>query len=162
MPLIFFDFQISTLSNFQNTIMTINEIQEEIIEEFALFEEPMERYDYLIDIGKKLPELEERFKIEENVVKGCQSTVWLHSFEKDGNVYFEADSNTVITKGIVGLLVRVLSGHAPQQILDADLYFIDKIELRSHLSSQRSNGLSAMMKQIKLYAVGFSQQAKQA
>lgn len=142
--------------------MTINDIQNDIIEEFDLFEEPMERYDYLIDIGKKLPELDERYKIEENVVKGCQSTVWLHGYEQDGKVYFEADSNTVITKGIVGLLVRVLSGHAPQEVLDADLYFIDKIELRSHLSSQRSNGLNAMLKQMKLYAIGFSQQAKQA
>ena len=142
--------------------MTINEVQEQIIEEFDLFEEPMERYDYLIDIGKKLPELDERYKVEENIVKGCQSTVWLHGYEKEGKVYFEADSNTVITKGIVGLLVRVLSGHAPQEILDAELYFIDKIDLRSHLSSQRSNGLNAMLKQMKLYAIGFSQQAKQA
>lgn len=142
--------------------MTINEVQEQIIEEFDLFEEPMERYDYLIDIGKKLPDLDERYKIEENVVKGCQSTVWLYGYEENGKVYFEADSNTVITKGIVGLLVRVFSGHLPQEILDADLYFIEKIDLRSHLSSQRSNGLNAMLKQIKLYALGFSQQAKQA
>jgi len=141
--------------------MTINEIQEEIIEEFALFEEPMERYDYLIDIGKKMPELDGQYKTEANIVKGCQSTVWLRAYSKDGKVYFEADSNTVITKGIIGLLIRVLSSHTPQEILDAELYFIDKIELHSHLSSQRSNGLSAMMKQIKLYAVGFSQQAKQ-
>jgi cysteine desulfuration protein SufE len=141
--------------------MTINEIQEEIIEEFALFEEPMERYDYLIDIGKKMPELDGQYKTEANIVKGCQSTVWLRAYSKDGKVYFEADSNTVITKGIIGLLIRVLSGHTPQEILDAELYFIDKIELHAHLSSQRSNGLSAMMKQIKLYAVGFSQQAKQ-
>ncbi len=140
----------------------INDIQNDIIEEFSLFEEPMERYDYLIDIGKKLPALDERYKVEENVVKGCQSTVWLHAYEKEGKVYFEADSNTVITKGIVGLLVRVLSGHKPQEILSADLYFIDKIDLRSHLSSQRSNGLNAMLKQIKLYALGYSQEAKQA
>lgn len=142
--------------------MTINDIQDEIIEEFALFEEPMERYDYLIDIGKKMPELDEQYKTEANIVKGCQSTVWLHAYNKDGKVYFAADSNTVITKGIIGLLVRVLSGHTPQEVLDAELYFIDKIELHAHLSSQRSNGLSAMIKQIKLYAVGFSQQAKQA
>ncbi len=137
--------------------MTIKEIQDDIIDEFSLFEEPMERYDYLIDIGKKLPALDERYKIEENVVKGCQSTVWLRAYEKDGKVYFEADSNTVITKGIIGLLVRVHTGHTPQEILNADLYFIDQIELRSHLSSQRSNGLNAMLKQMKLYAVGYSQ-----
>jgi cysteine desulfuration protein SufE len=142
--------------------MTIKEIQDDIIEEFSLFEEPMERYDYLIDIGNKLPELDARYKIEENVVKGCQSTVWLHAYEKDGKVYFDADSNTVITKGIVGLLVRVLTGHTPQEILDAELYFIDKIELHSHLSSQRSNGLNAMLKQIKLYALGYSQEHHKA
>lgn len=142
--------------------MKINDIQNDIIEEFDLFEEPMERYDYLIDIGKKMPDLDDQYKTESNIVKGCQSTVWLHAYGKDGKVYFEADSNTVITKGIIGLLIRVLSGHKPQEILDAELYFIDKIELHAHLSSQRSNGLSAMMKQIKLYALGFGQQAKQA
>lgn len=137
--------------------MSINQIQDEIIEEFAMFDEPMDQYEYIIDIGKQLPEMNEQYKTEDNIVKGCQSTVWLHAFNKDGKVSFVADSNTVITKGIIGLLVRVLSGHTPQEILDADLYFIDKINLRSHLSSQRSNGLSAMMKQMKLYALGFQQ-----
>lgn len=137
--------------------MSINQIQDEIIEEFAMFDEPMDQYEYIIDIGKQLPEMSEQYKTEDNIVKGCQSTVWLHAFNKDGKVVFMADSNTVITKGIIGLLVRVLSGHTPQEILDADLYFIDKINLRSHLSSQRSNGLSAMMKQMKLYALGFQQ-----
>ncbi|MDX2001312.1 MAG: SufE family protein [Chitinophagales bacterium] len=136
---------------------SINTIQDEIIEEFGLFDEPMDRYDYLIDIGKRLPLMEDKFKTEENIVKGCQSTVWLHAAMEDDKVVYQADSNTVITKGIIGLLVRVLSGHAPDEIVNADLYFIDKIELRSHLSSQRSNGLNAMLKQMKLYALGFQQ-----
>ena len=134
---------------------TINDIQNEVIDEFSLFDDPMDRYEYLIEIGKKLPEFNEKYKTEDNVVKGCQSTVWLHAFERDDKVFFEADSNTVITKGIIGLLVRVLSGHTPEEILDTDLYFIDKIDLRSHLSSQRSNGLNAMVKQMRLYALGY-------
>lgn len=143
--------------------MTINEIQDQIVEEFSIFDDwPEERDQYIIDIGKKLPALDERYKTEDNIVKGCQSTVWLHASEIDGRVYFEADSNTVITKGIIGLLVRVLSGQKPSDILNADLYLIDKINLRSFIGSQRSSGLQMMLKQIKLYALGFSQQAKQA
>ncbi len=134
---------------------TIKEIEEEIISEFSLFDDPMDRYEYIIEIGKKMPDLAEQFKTEENVVKGCQSTVWLHSYVKDGNIFFEADSNTVITKGIIGLLVRVLSGHNADEIINAELNFIDAIGLRSHLSSQRSNGLNAMIKQMKLYALAF-------
>lgn len=133
----------------------IKEIEEEIISEFSLFDDPMDRYEYIIEIGKKMPDLAEQFKTEENVVKGCQSTVWLHSYVKDGNIFFEADSNTVITKGIIGLLVRVLSGHNADEIINAELNFIDAIGLRSHLSSQRSNGLNAMIKQMKLYALAF-------
>lgn len=134
---------------------SIKEIEEEIISEFSLFDDPMDRYEYIIEIGKKMPDLAEHFKTEENVVKGCQSTVWLHSYVKDGNIFFEADSNTVITKGIIGLLVRVLSGHNADEIINAELNFIDAIGLRSHLSSQRSNGLNAMIKQMKLYALAF-------
>jgi cysteine desulfuration protein SufE len=134
---------------------TIKEIEEEIISEFSLFDDPMDRYEYIIEIGKKMPNLDKQFKTEENVVKGCQSTVWLHSYVKEGNIYFEADSNTVITKGIIGLLVRVLSSHNADEIINAELNFIDAIGLRSHLSSQRSNGLNAMIKQMKLYALAF-------
>jgi cysteine desulfuration protein SufE len=134
---------------------SIKQTEEEIISEFALFDDPMDRYEYLIEIGKKLSELDEQYKTEENIVKGCQSKVWLHSFFKDGKIYFEADSNTVITKGIIGLLVRVLSGQTPDDIINAELGFIDAIGLRSHLSSQRSNGLNAMIKQMKLYALAF-------
>ena len=134
---------------------TIKEIEEEIISEFSLFDDPMDRYEYIIEIGKKMPNLDEQYKTEENVVKGCQSTVWLHSYVKEGNIYFEADSNTVITKGIIGLLVRVLSSHNADEIINAELNFIDAIGLRSHLSSQRSNGLNAMIKQMKLYALAF-------
>ena len=138
----------------------VNTIQDEVIEEFGLFDDPMDRYEYLIEIGKKLPALDEKYKVESNIVKGCQSTVWLHAYEKDDKVYFEADSNTVITKGIIGLLIRVLSGHTPGEILNADLYFIDKIDLRSHLSAQRSNGLNAMLKLMKLYALGYQETIK--
>jgi cysteine desulfuration protein SufE len=136
-------------------VASIHEIEQEIISEFSMFDDPMDRYEYLIEIGKKLPDLDEKYKTEENIVKGCQSKVWLHSYFNDGKIYFEADSNTVITKGIVGLLVRVLSGQNPDAIINADLGFIDAIDLRSHLSSQRSNGLNAMIKQMKLYAVAF-------
>ncbi len=134
---------------------SIKETEEEIISEFSMFDDPMDRYEYLIEIGKKMPDLAETYKTEENIVKGCQSKVWLHSYFKDGKIYFEADSNTVITKGIVGLLVRVLSGQKPDDIINAELKFIDAIDLRSHLSSQRSNGLNAMIKQMKLYAIAF-------
>jgi len=133
----------------------IHEIEQEIISEFSMFDDPMDRYEYLIEIGKKMPDLDEQYKTEENIVKGCQSKVWLHSYFKDGMIYFEADSNTVITKGIIGLLVRVLSGQSPDVVINAELDFIDTIDLRSHLSSQRSNGLNAMIKQMKLYALAF-------
>lgn len=134
---------------------SIKEIEEEIISEFSLFDDPMDKYEYLIEIGKKMPDLQTSLKTEENVVKGCQSTVWLHSFSNDGKIFFEADSNTVITKGIIGLLVRVLSSQNSDDIINAELSFIDAIDLRSHLSSQRSNGLNAMIKQMKLYALAF-------
>ena len=135
---------------------SINDIQDELIEEFGLFDDPMDQYEYIIDIGKKMPPLAEVHKVDENIVKGCQSTVWLHAYSDAGKVMLEADSNTVITKGLIALLLRVLSGHTPEEILNAELYFVDKIGLRAHLSSQRSNGLTAMMKKIKTYAIAFA------
>jgi cysteine desulfuration protein SufE len=135
---------------------TIAEKEADIIESFDLFEDSMERYDYIIDLGKKLLPLDEKYKTDDFLVKGCQSKVWLHAFEKNGVIFFEADSNTAITKGIVALLVDVLSGQAPKAIINAELQFIDAIQLRSHLSSQRSNGLTSMIQRMKNYAQVFS------
>ncbi len=134
---------------------TIQRLQEEIIEEFALFDDWMSKYEYLIDLGKSLPLIEERYKDEDHLIKGCQSKVWLHAELRDGKVYFTADSDAVITKGIIALLIRVLSGHSPEEIAEADLYFIDRIGLREHLSPTRSNGLLSMVKQMKMYALAF-------
>lgn len=122
------------------------------MQEFAMFENPVDKYEYLIDIGKQLPDLGVQFKTEETLVKGCQSKVWLHAENADGRVKFEADSNTVITKGIIALLVRVLSNQKPEDILNSKLEFIDKIDLKSHLSSQRTSGLGAMIKYMRAYA----------
>jgi len=135
---------------------TIAEKEADIIESFELFEESMERYEYIIDLGKKLPPLDEKYKTDDFLVKGCQSKVWLHAFEKDGIIFFEADSNTAITKGIIALLVDVLSGQSPKEIMNAELKFIDAIQLRSHLSSQRSNGLTSMIQRMKNYAQVFA------
>lgn len=135
---------------------TIVEKEADIIESFELFEESMERYEYIIDLGKKLPPLDEKYKTDDFLVKGCQSKVWLHAFEKDGIIFFEADSNTAITKGIIALLVDVLSGQSPKAIMNAELKFIDAIQLRSHLSSQRSNGLTSMIQRMKNYAQVFA------
>ncbi|HXH18262.1 MAG TPA: SufE family protein [Chitinophagales bacterium] len=132
---------------------TIEEIQKQIVQEFSVFENPMDKYEYLIDVGKQLPELNPLYKTDENLVKGCQSKVWLHSYTKDGRVIYEADSNTVITKGLIALLVRVLSNQKPEDIVKTDLEFIDKIDLKSHLSSQRTSGLAAMIKHMKAYAM---------
>lgn len=137
---------------------TIAEKENEIIEEFGLFDDPMDRYEYIIDIGKKLPALDAKYMTDDFLVKGCQSKVWLHAYEKDGRIFYEANSNTAITKGIVALLVRVLSGQPAAEIVDAQLSFIDKINLRSHLSSQRSNGLTAMIQKMKAYAAAYSSQ----
>lgn len=134
---------------------SIDEKEAEIIESFELFDDPMERYEYIIELGKKLPPLAEAFKTDDFLVKGCQSKVWLHAYEKEGNIFFEADSNTAITKGIIALLIDVLSGQPPKQIAEAKLNFIDAIELRSHLSSQRSNGLTSMIQRMKTYATAF-------
>ncbi|MCC7331765.1 MAG: SufE family protein [Flavobacteriales bacterium] len=139
--------------------MTINSIQNEIIEEFSVFSEWLEKYEYLIELGKDLPLIDDKFKKDEYLIKGCQSKVWLHAELIDGNIKFTADSDAIITKGIIGLVIRVFSDHTPQEIIDTDLYFIDKIGLQEHLSPTRSNGLLAMLKQIKMYALAF--QAKQ-
>ncbi len=135
--------------------MTINEKQDEIIEEFELFGDWMEKYEHIIQIGKDLPLIKDEYKTEEHLIKGCQSRVWLHADYIDGKLSFTADSDALITKGLVGLVVRVLSGHTPKEIVDTEIYFIDDIGLRSHLSPTRSNGLLSMLKQIKLYAVAY-------
>lgn len=141
--------------------MTINEAQNEIIEEFEMFPEWMEKYEYIIQLAKDLPLIDDKYKTGENIIKGCQSRVWLHPEFKDGIIYFTADSDALITKGLVAMVVRVLSGHTPKEIADADIYFIDKIGLRTHLSPTRSNGLLSMLKQMKLYAVAYQAQSLQ-
>lgn len=135
--------------------MNINEIQDEIIAEFSDFDDWMDRYQMLIDMGSEQPPLEDQYKTEQNLIDGCQSRVWLQADMVDGKLQFRAESDALIVKGIVALLVRVLSDHTPQEILDADLYFIDRIGLREHLSPTRSNGLGAMLKQMKMYALAF-------
>ena len=135
--------------------MTINEIQDEIIEEFADFDDWMDRYQLLIDLGSSQPKLDDKYKTEQNLIDGCQSRVWLQADMKDGLLHFQAESDALIVKGIVALLVRVLSDHTPQEILVADLYFIESIGLREHLSPTRSNGLLAMLRQMKLYALAY-------
>ena len=135
--------------------MTIKEIQEEIIEEFSMFEDWMERYEYIIDLGKSLPLIEDEFTTDANLIVGCQSKVWLHSEIEGGKIKFTANSDAILTKGIVALLLRVFNNQKPKDILDADLYFVDKIGLKEHLSPTRANGLVSMIKQIKLYALAF-------
>ena len=136
--------------------MTINEIQDEVIEEFEDFTDWMDRYQMLIDLGNELGALDEKYKTEQNLIDGCQSRVWLQCDLVDGKLVFTAESDALIVKGIIALLIRVISGHTPQEILDADLYFIDRIGLKEHLSPTRSNGLLAMVKQIKTYALAYS------
>lgn len=135
---------------------TMKEAEETLIQEFELFDDWMDKYNYIIELGKELPMIDAQYKTEEFLISGCQSQVWLHPEMRDGKLYFSADSDAIITKGIVNLLIRVLSGHTPQEILDNDLSYIDKIGLREHLSPTRSNGLASMMKQIKLYALAYS------
>ena len=137
-------------------MMTINEIQDEIIDEFSGFDDWMDKYQLLIDLGNEQEPLDEKYKIESNLIDGCQSRVWLQADYVDGKLNFTAESDALIVKGIVALLIRVLSGHTPQEILDADLYFIEKIGLKEHLSPTRSNGLLAMVKQMRVYALAFS------
>ena len=136
--------------------MTINEIQDEIIEEFSGLDDWMDKYQLLIDLGNEQASLDEQYKTESNLIDGCQSRVWLQADFANGLIHFSADSDALIVKGIVSLLIRVLSDHTPKEILDADLYFIDEIGLKEHLSPTRSNGLLAMIKQIRSYALAFS------
>ncbi|WP_026465056.1 SufE family protein [Adhaeribacter aquaticus] len=139
--------------------MTIQERQDQIIEDFEMFDEWMDKYEYIIQLGKDLPQIEEQYKTADNIIKGCQSKVWLHADYLDGKLFFTADSDAVITKGLVSMVVQVLSGHTPKEIADANIYFIEKIGLQNHLSPTRSNGLLAMLKQIKMYAVAYQSQA---
>ena len=134
---------------------TINEIQDEIIDEFSGFDDWMDKYQLLIDLGNEQEPLDEKYKVESNLIDGCQSRVWLQADYEEGVIRFTAESDALIVKGIVALLIRVLSGHTPQEILDADLYFIEKIGLKEHLSPTRSNGLLAMVKQMRVYALAF-------
>ena len=133
--------------------MTIKEIQDEIIDEFAMFDDWMQRYEYIIELGKTLPLIDEQYKVDENIIKGCQSKVWVHGEEQNGNIFFTADSDAILTKGLVALLLRVFTNQTPKDILAADTIFIDKIGLKEHLSPTRANGLVSMLKQIKLYAI---------
>lgn len=133
--------------------MTINEAQDRIIEEFDDFDDWMDKYQLLIDLGNEQQPLVEKYKTEQNLIEGCQSRVWLQADEVDGNVIFQAESDALIVKGIIALLIKVLSGHTPDEILESDLYFIDKIGLKEHLSPTRSNGLLAMVKQMRMYAL---------
>ena len=141
--------------------MTINELQNNVIEEFADFDDWMDKYALLIDLGNSLPPLEEKYKTESNLIEGCQSRVWLQADYVDGKILFKGESDAVIVKGIVSLLISILSDHTPQEILDADLYFIEKIGLKEHLSPTRSNGLVAMVKQMRMYALAFRTKQQQ-
>ncbi|HAT61447.1 MAG TPA: Fe-S metabolism protein SufE [Prevotella sp.] len=142
--------------------MTINEAQDEVVEEFSDFTDWMDRYQMLIDLGNDLEILNDQYKTENNLIDGCQSRVWLQCDYKDGKLVFTADSDALIVKGIIALLIQVMSGHTPSEILNADLYFIEKIGLREHLSPTRSNGLLAMVKQIKAYALAFKAKEDEA
>lgn len=133
--------------------MTIQEIQEEIVDEFAMFDDWMQRYEYIIELGKTLPLIDEQYKVEENLIRGCQSQVWLHAEKQDGKIVFTADSDAVLTKGIIAILIRTFSNQKPEDVMNADMSFIDEIGLKEHLSPTRANGLVSMMKQIKLYAI---------
>jgi cysteine desulfuration protein SufE len=135
--------------------MTINETQDEVISEFSLLDDWMDRYQLLIDLGNEQAPLDEKYKTEQNLIEGCQSRVWLQADERDGRLYFQAESDALIVKGIIALLIKVLSGHTADEILGADLYFIERIGLREHLSPTRSNGLLAMVKQMRLYALAY-------
>ncbi len=138
--------------------MTITEIQRDIIEEFALFEDWMERYEYMIELGKSLPLIDDAYKTDENLIKGCQSKVWVHASLEEDKLVFTADSDAIITKGIIAILIRVFSNQSPQAIIEADTSFIDEIGLKEHLSPTRANGLVSMIKQLKMYAIAYQTQ----
>ena len=139
---------------------SIEEIQQEVIDEFGMYEDWMDKYNYLIELGRDLPVIDARHKVSDNLISGCQSRVWLHAAFEQGNIHFTADSDSVITKGIIALLIRLLSGRLPEEIMQADLHFIDRIGLRQNLSPTRSNGLLSMIKQMKLYALAFQTKAR--
>lgn len=136
--------------------MTIEEVQQQILEEFSVYEDWMDKYSYLIELGNELEELNPKYKNDQNLIKGCQSRVWLVAEKEDGKLYFRGESDAVIVKGLVALLLRVVSGRTPKEIIDNDLHFIDDLGLKQHLSPTRSNGLLAMVKQIRLYAVAYN------
>ncbi|MFZ7145927.1 MAG: SufE family protein [Bacteroidota bacterium] len=136
--------------------MKIEEIEKSIVEDFELFDEWAEKYQYIIELGQKLPPLDDKYKTEENKIKGCQSSVWLNAYSKDGKVYFEADSDSTFVKGEIALLINVLSGQDPKDVVETDLKFIDEIGLRQHIAVTRANGLASMIKQMKLYALGLN------
>ena len=136
----------------------IHNIEQEIIDDFALFDDWTEKYQYIIELGQKLPSLDEQYKTDDRKIKGCQSSVWLHAYAKDGRIYFDADSDSTFVKGEIALLIRVLSGQSPDEIVHSELKFIDAIGLRQHVAVTRANGLAAMIKQMKLYALGFQSQ----
>lgn len=136
--------------------MKIEEIERSIVEDFELFDEWAEKYQYIIELGQKLPPLDDKYKIEENKIKGCQSSVWLNAYSKEGKVFFEADSDSTFVKGEIALLINVLSGQDPKDVVETDLKFIDEIGLRQHIAVTRANGLASMIKQMKLYALGLN------
>ena len=135
--------------------MNIKDIQNEIVNEFSMFDDWMERYEYIIELGKGLPIIEDQYKTEDNIIKGCQSKVWVHAEEKDGKVVFTADSDAILTKGIIAILIRSFSNQTPAAILEANTDFVDEIGLKEHLSATRANGLVSMIKKIKMYALAF-------
>ena len=138
--------------------MTIKEIQEEIVDEFSMFEDWMQRYEYMIELGKALPLIDEQYKTDDNIIKGCQSKVWVHTELENDKLVCTADRDAIITKGIIAILIRVFSNQKPQDIIDADTNFIDEIGLKEHLSPTRANGLVSMIKQLKLYAIAYQTQ----
>jgi cysteine desulfuration protein SufE len=140
--------------------MKIEQIQDEIVDEFAMFEDWMQRYEYMIDLGKSLPLIEEQYKTDDNIIRGCQSKVWVHAELEDNKLVFTADSDAIITKGIIAILIRAFSNQKPADIIEANTNFIDEIGLKEHLSATRANGLVSMIKQIKLYAVAYQTQLK--
>ncbi|MFD1603375.1 SufE family protein [Flavobacterium artemisiae] len=140
--------------------MTIKEIQDEIIDEFSMFDDWMQRYEYIIELGKSLPLIKEEYKTDENLIKGCQSKVWLQGEENDGKIVFTADSDAILTKGIIAILIRAFSNQKAKDILEADTDFIDEIGLKEHLSATRANGLVSMIKNIKMYALAFDAKNK--
>lgn len=136
-------------------IPSVNDVQDEVIAEFSIFDDWMDKYALLIELGNSLKPLDDKYKVELNLIQGCQSRVWLHAEDIDGRIHFQAESDAVIVKGIIALLIKILSGRTPDEIIDADLYFVDRIGLNEHLSGTRSNGLAAMIKQIRFYAMAF-------